>query len=183
MNTFFFSFWFFLPAGIANVAPVFASKLPILREYCYPLDFNKQFLGKRILGDNKTIRGLLSGIIIGIIVCIIQENLYNSSIFIQNLVGHDYMNGHPELLGFLLSFGALAGDSFKSFFKRQINILSGRSWFPFDQMDYILGGIISSIFFIKLPFIIYVTIFIIYFILHLVLSYVGFLFKFKKTPI
>src|SRR5258706_4538660 len=183
MNIFLFAFWFFLPAGIANVVPVFASKLPILREYCYPMEFKKQFLGKRILGDNKTIRGILSGILIGVIISILQYNLYKSLPQINGFIGLDYANNNPALLGFLLALGALAGDTIKSFFNRHMGITSGKAWFPFDQMDYILGGIIFSIFFIRLPIIIYVNIFIIYFILHILISYIGFLFHVKKTPI
>src|SRR5260221_11641112 len=107
MQNIFFSLWFFLPAGIANVVPVFASKLPILRGYCYPMDLNKSFSGKRILGDNKTIRGFISGILIGIIISTLQYNLYKSSTLINALIGFNYTNGNPVLLGFLLSFGAL----------------------------------------------------------------------------
>jgi CDP-archaeol synthase len=47
------------------------------------------------------------------------------------LIGY---SDHPVQPGLLISFGALAGDSIKSFFKRQIGIRSGASWLVFDQL-------------------------------------------------
>lgn len=171
MSVLFFSFLFFLPAGIANMMPVFASKIPILREYCYPLDFGLSFRGKRIFGDHKTIRGLLAGVFAGVLGVLIEQHL--GFLPTQN----------PLLLGFLLSFGALIGDSIKSFFKRQIGIPSGKSWFPFDQIDYIMGGIFFSLFVVELPLSDYLIIISLYFILHLLISYTGFLLGLKNNPI
>ena len=56
-----FALWFFLPAGLANAAPVFASRIPKSEKLALPLDFGKSFRGKRIFGENKTFRGLLAG--------------------------------------------------------------------------------------------------------------------------
>ena len=114
-NEFLFLCWVFLPAIIANMAPVFAAKLPVLSGWSYPLDFFYTFRGQRVLGDHKTIRGLIAGI-----------------------------------LGFLLGFGALAGDAIKSFFKRALNIAPGKPWFPFDQLDSVLGALLSAA--LYLPF-------------------------------
>ena len=33
-----FVLWFFLPAGLANMAPIFAARLPYLRKLSFPLD-------------------------------------------------------------------------------------------------------------------------------------------------
>lgn len=169
MNIFFFAFFFFLPAGIANMVPVFAAKLPFLRKYNQPLDFGKSFRGKRILGNHKTIRGFIVGILGGVGVVLIESHIMQIS--------------NPILLGFLLSFGALAGDSIKSFFKRRIGIPSGATWFPFDQIDYILGGLLLSLFVVRLSLWHYVTIFLLYFVLHIATTTVGYFLKLKEAAL
>ena len=46
-----FVLWFFLPAGLANMMPVFTAKLPLLRTLDFPLDGDATFHGKRAFGD------------------------------------------------------------------------------------------------------------------------------------
>jgi CDP-diglyceride synthetase len=36
----------------------------------------------------------------------------------------------------------MTGDAVKSFFKRRLGITPGKSWFPFDQLDFVLGAIL-----------------------------------------
>ena len=68
----FFVIWFFLPAGLGNIAPIFAAKLPWLKTYAFPLDGYAMFRGKRLLGDHKTVRGLLSGLLTGMATASLQ---------------------------------------------------------------------------------------------------------------
>src|SRR6185312_2869782 len=124
-----FGLWFFLPAGIANMMPVFAAK--IFPKWNQPLDFGKSFGKKRIFGDHKTVRGIVVGILSGILIAILQYILYNNTTLVGSFVSFDYMQGNPIVFGFLLSFGALLGDSIKSFFKRRVGVASGKTWFPF----------------------------------------------------
>jgi CDP-2,3-bis-(O-geranylgeranyl)-sn-glycerol synthase len=181
MEQILFALWFFLPAGVANMAPVFLAKLPFLREWSYPLDGYKSFRDNRILGDHKTVRGFLGGIICSIATVYLQQNVSSSIAFLPQYVSYDVIN--PVILGTLLGGGALGGDSVKSFVKRRMQIPSGKSWFPFDQLDYVIGGIILSFFAIQLPFVIYCIIVLTYFLLHIIVSYVGFLLGFKQAPI
>jgi len=44
-----FVLWFFLGAGLANMAPVFAGKWQILKSLDKPADFGKSWRGKRLL--------------------------------------------------------------------------------------------------------------------------------------
>ena len=57
-----------------------------------------------------------------------------------------FVFGKPDgfLLGALLGFGAMTGDAVKSFFKRQRGIPPGKSWFPFDQLDFVVGGLLFA---------------------------------------
>ncbi len=114
--------WFILPAYFASISPVWFK----LRGKTQ-LDFGKTFRGKPVFGASKTVRGFVGGALCGALLGGIQQ----------------YAFGKPNglLLGVLLGFGAMSGDAAKSFFKRQYGIPPGRSWFPFDQLDFIVGAL------------------------------------------
>jgi CDP-2,3-bis-(O-geranylgeranyl)-sn-glycerol synthase len=179
----FFSLWFFAPAGFANLAAFGAGKIRFLKKYKYPVDGYAKFRGKRVLGAHKTIRGFIAAVLLGIFVCSFQVFLYNSFSGIRSLVFLNYSDVNPFLLGTLLGFGALFGDAAKSFFKRQKNILPGRSWFPFDQIDYIIGGVVFSLMYVRLPVGEYIILFIVWFLIHPLTTFVGYLFKLRRKPL
>jgi CDP-2,3-bis-(O-geranylgeranyl)-sn-glycerol synthase len=178
-----FSIIFFLPAGIANATPVFAAKIPFLRALDIPLDAGKTFHGVRIFGDHKTIRGFASGIVTAIITTYLIREAYIYSTYLQNISQIDYSAINPIILGFLLGFGALFGDAIKSFFKRRTNIEPGKSWFPFDQIDYIIGGLLFSALYIPLLWSQYLITTLVWFCLHLISVFAGFLIGIRKEPI
>jgi CDP-2,3-bis-(O-geranylgeranyl)-sn-glycerol synthase len=184
MHEILFAIWFFAPAGIANSSPVFANKVPLLNKLGMPIDGGKTFRGKRIFGDHKTLRGFIVGIIAGFFVALMQMLLYtNFSWFYELSPSVDYSNPIVLVMGAVLGFGALAGDAIKSFFKRQLSVPSGESWFPFDQLDYIVGGIFASALFVTLSFSQYVTITLVWFLIHPVATFIGWLLKLKDSPI
>lgn len=175
--------WFFLPAGIANAVPVIVSKIPVLKKYNYPMDFNKTYKGIRIFGDHKTIRGLISGIIAAILIFLLQQYLYTSNESLEAILYWDYTSINPIIFALLSALGALLGDAIKSFFKRRTNIKPGEPWFPFDQIDFIIGGcIFLSPYLYDKPSQ-YISILIVYFLMHLISTFLGFLLKLKNTPI
>lgn len=150
--------WIFLPVGLANTAPVLANNTPLLKDLKTPLDFGKTFRGKRIFGDHKTVRGIVAGLLMGLLVVSIQMVLFSQ---FEQLARYSYTIDYSSLptllLGAALGFGAVAGDAVKSFFKRQAGISPGKNWIPFDQLDFILGGIIFSFPFLVLPLSYYVV--------------------------
>lgn len=183
MDSLLFALWFFLPAGIANVTPVFASKIPTLKDWDTPVDLGLTFRSKPILGPHKTIRGILLGTLLGTLVFLFQVQAYENFAWAREVSnGLDYSQ-LSVWLGILLSFGALSGDIVKSFFKRQFKVSSGKSWFPFDQIDYILGGLILSTIIVILGLNQYILILVVWFLIHLLSSYIGYLLKLKKDPI
>jgi CDP-2,3-bis-(O-geranylgeranyl)-sn-glycerol synthase len=113
--------WFIFPAWIANMlACTFGGGSPI--------DGGKTFLdGRPILGKGKTLRGLCVGITAAIIMAVLQ------SFFAYTF--------NPLVFGFLMGSGAMLGDITKSFFKRRLNIESGRPLPLFDQLDFIVGAL------------------------------------------
>ena len=183
LNQLFFVFWFFLPVGVANMAPIFAAHLPFLKRYTTPLDYGKKWQGRRIFGDHKTIRGLTIGIVTGIVTVYLQQYLYQISPFLQKNVPLDYSNLNPIVLGTLSGAGALIGDLIKSFFKRRANIKAGTSWIPYDQIDYIIGGSVLTSLMIPLSLFQYTLALLLFPALHLLISYFGFLLHLKKSPL
>ncbi len=179
-----FALWFFLPAGLANVTPILAAHLPGLRNLNAPLDNNWHLRKKRLFGGHKTWRGVICGVLVGILVVWLQTVCFHNNAWARNIsrpVNYDHIS--VILLGLLLSLGALLGDALKSSFKRQLGIVDGQHWFPFDQLDYIFGGLIAVSFYIRLSFIDYLLIIVLWFCMHLLFSYVGYLLKFKSQPI
>ena len=183
MNDVFFALWFFLPAGVANVTPIFASKIPFLRKWNFPIDFFQTLKGKRIFGDHKTARGFITGIILGTLTSIL---IFQISIHMPYAINHLpnwYFQTNPVILGLLLSTGALTGDAIKSFFKRRIGIQPGKTWIPFDQIDYIVGGIFFSSFLHVLSIKDYFIILVVWVVIHLLSTYSGYFLRLKDQPI
>ncbi len=179
----FFVLWFFAPSGVANIAAFFSGKIPYLKSFSYPVDLRKKINGKRIFGDNKTIRGLIFGVISSVVAVYLQIFLYNQFDFISSFVRIDYNQVDPIIFGMLSGFGALFGDSLKSFFKRRVNVPPGKSWFPFDQIDYVIGGMVFTSFYITLSFYEYLLLFLVWFIIHPINTFLGFILKLRKEPL
>lgn len=131
-------FWFLLPAGMANMAPIAFNRLPLLN---IPIDFGVKFRGQPIFGPHKTYRGFAVGIAVAIISVYIQKWLLPYAASYQII---DYSATNLMWLGFLLGFGALAGDLIKSFAKRRVGLPAGKSWVPFDQVDWVIGAVLAT---------------------------------------
>lgn len=176
-----FALWFFLPAGVANATPVFANRVPILNRWKTPLDFGRSWRGKRLFGTNKTWRGLVFGTLVGALTASLMYGIYPEFASQLNFTSNPL--AQMVSLGGLLGAGALIGDAIESMIKRQLGVSPGESWFPFDQVDYIFGGIILSSLVFTLQPLQNLTILAVYFGLHIITSYLGFLIGLKDKPI
>lgn len=107
--------WYFFPAIVANMSPPFFRKFGIF-EFLY------KPISSKFLGKNKTYGGYIFGLF-----------LASFSSFFQ---------ARGFLIGLIIGFGALLGDSVKSFFKRRLNIKEGH-YTIFDSFDWIIGGAIA----------------------------------------
>jgi len=133
--------WIIIPAYVANASAVLVGGGT-------PIDFGKNWRdGKRILGDGKTWRGLISGTFIGmtagfglVVAASYIESSEYSFLHLTNFEGFPLM--FPII--FSICFGALLGDIIESFFKRRIGKDRGDDWVPFDQIDFILGVLFFS---------------------------------------
>jgi CDP-2,3-bis-(O-geranylgeranyl)-sn-glycerol synthase len=169
-----FALWFMLPVAGANVTPIFSAATPGLRHLNAPIDNGRTFRGKRIFGSHKTWRGLVTGIIAATLTLWLQQEAVSHYHWARELAGGvDYSALSTLILGPLFGIGALGGDAAKSFFKRQRGIEPGRSWLPFDQLDYIIGGVLVSLPFVTVSAPRYAWIAVIWFLMHLLASFIG----------
>ena len=173
MNNWLATILFFLPAGIANAAPVLAKKIPIIKNWKTPLDMGITWHGKPVFGKNKTWRGVVTGSLIAGLTAVLLSPLVNYGEGLLIAFG----------LGVIMGFGALFGDAVESALKRRRGISSGNSWFPFDQIDYIIGGLLFLIPFTNLTWRQMGLIFVTFLGLHLVTAYCGYLLGLKDKPI
>ncbi|MDB5181942.1 MAG: hypothetical protein JWP13_705 [Candidatus Saccharibacteria bacterium] len=179
-----FAFWFMLPAAAANGAPILTARMPLVQKWNARIDFGKKFHGRPVLGSHKTWRGLVSGMIVATLVLWLQQlaaaHISWSDIFTAHVPYADF----PTLiLGPLFGLGALGGDAIESFFKRRHGTESGKSWFPFDQLDYVVGALLVSLPFVILSLRHYVLIVIIWFGMHLASTYIGWKLGLKDQPV
>jgi CDP-2,3-bis-(O-geranylgeranyl)-sn-glycerol synthase len=175
LSTLLFAFWIMVPAYIPN--PVAA-----LCGGGTPIDFNRNYTDdRRILGDGKTFRGLVCGVLAGIAVGALQ-------IWLAGTYGWSFLPQHTAVSIILLSFGALLGDMGKSFFKRRLGKNRGDAWPVADQYDLVVGAFVMMLIFdpswllsnITLP--ILIVILILTPILHRAVNIIGYLGGVKKEP-
>ncbi len=172
--------WLYLPLGIANIFASLSRR--ILPRWGYPLDFNKQFKGARLLGGHKTVRGLLFGVAAAFLFFLCQKYLYDfsSSLRANSLI--DYQTA-GFWLGAVMGLGAMLGDAVKSFFKRRLNIAPGQPWFPLDQLDWVLGGVLLSWPFVNIEFLVVITAIALGLLFHLLFKVIGYALGFDKDII
>jgi len=172
--------YFALPAYVANMTPPLAKKAGILKWLEKPVDFGKVYGGAPLLGAHKTWRGVILGILVGMIVIYFQRYLYRFSFF-QEISFFDYREVNIFLFAFLFSFGAVFGDLLFSFFKRRLGMRPGQRWLPFDQTDYIIGLFLIITPYLKLGVHIWLTIFIFTFFLHIIFNRLGYELKLHES--
>ncbi|MGH9856764.1 MAG: CDP-archaeol synthase [Acidobacteriota bacterium] len=143
--------WIFLPAMAANMAPVLAAHLPMLSHLKTPLDAGISWRGARLLGGNKTVRGLITGVLAGAVTGALQSFFYTIFPWVKDIALVSY---EPLLFagifGATLGAGALGGDAAKSFIKRQAGVRPGQSLAILDQIDFVLGAAAVIYFFVTL---------------------------------
>lgn len=171
--------WYILPAGLANMMPVF-----IRRRFKFldiPVDFGKKFKDKLIFGSHKTWRGLIFGCLGSIFLISIQALLYFNFEIFRKISLVKFENINFILLGFLLGFGALFGDLVKSFFKRQMNVAPGAKFFPWDQVDFVLGALLFSSIIFRPKWYIYVFLILVIPFFHIFFNHIGYWIGIQKT--
>ncbi|HUL39430.1 MAG TPA: CDP-2,3-bis-(O-geranylgeranyl)-sn-glycerol synthase [Methanomassiliicoccales archaeon] len=127
--------WVFLPALVPNSAAVlFGGGAPI--------DKGRTWKGKRVLGDGKTWRGLIGGVLSGVLVGYVQLLMTTPS------DGGDYLGygPMPQAAGIIvvLALGSLLGDMGGAFVKRRMGLARGEKATGLDQYDFVVGALILA---------------------------------------
>lgn len=179
--------WVFAPAGLANMAPVFAARVHVLDGLGVPIDQGRTFRGKRVFGDHKTWRGLLAGVVVATLTLLVQQVLTRHVAWFARLTdpvpGLRFATLPVLVVGPLFGVGALGGDAIKSFFKRQVGVPPGKRWFPFDQVDFILGSAVAVLPFIRLSLLQYALLLVIWVGLHMAVTCIAWLLHLKDSPL
>lgn len=132
--------WLMLPAYLSNMLPVFVGG-------GRPIDGGRVWKdGKRVLGDGKSWRGLLLAPLVAALLTGVLQWLATSTAW-GSRYGFPAWGPFPAwfLLAYALGLGALTGDAVESFFKRRTGRDRGDKWFPFDQLDFVLGGLLFGL--------------------------------------
>jgi CDP-2,3-bis-(O-geranylgeranyl)-sn-glycerol synthase len=134
--------WLVIPAYIANGSALLVGGGT-------PIDFGKKWKdGRRIFGNGKTWRGLITGAFLGMTggfgITLAAMYIADSEFA---FLGLSDFGRFPLMIPVISSicFGALFGDIFESFFKRRLGKERGEDWIPFDQLDFILGALFFSL--------------------------------------
>ena len=177
------------PLLLAALGHGICLKYDLLRFLKKPLDFRLSFRGKRLLGENKTWRGLAIQIICCTLGGVIQGWLQKRGFFPHWLPFLDYTELGP-LIGLLLGLGMTLGELPNSFLKRQFDIPPGQRkggfwgalFLVLDQVDLTLGVWFFFFFLVKPPVLLVVWSLALTLVLHLSVSSLGYILKMRKTP-
>ena len=138
-----------LPILIPGLTFIIVLKSKKLRFLDIPIDLKISLGGKRIFGDNKTIKGVAVMAAMGIIVIYALNLGFKSHL---NSFIHPVFNNQPVFVSLIYSVSYTVGELINSFFKRRLGIPPGQSK-PnhrnlqtfFDLSDGILVAIIALI--------------------------------------
>ena len=133
--------YLFLPAYVANMAPVVATKVNIFPRLNVPIDGSDKDTAHPLFGVNKTYRGFVTAILASIGVAFLQLLVSRNGAG-KLFTEFSYTYENFLLWGLVLGAGALVGDLIKSYFKRRLNIPAGHRWVPWDQLDMVFGGLL-----------------------------------------
>lgn len=166
--------WYMLPMGFANMAPVFMRNT--LGFLAIPVD---SLLGNRgIFGSHKTVRGLVVAVPFGLVAFIVQQGLSIHPWF--GALGFFDYHAMSLWFGIFAGFGAIIGDLLRSAVKRRMHIRPGGKFVPFDQLDYLIGGIVFTSFWYLPTFVVVAVTLLAGGLLHGMTSWVAYVIGLKQ---
>ena len=172
---FVFAWWILFPAYAANVFP------PLARGKV-PIDTGKKwFDGRRLFGDHKTVEGfgfgVLGGTLVGLIEIFFQPQL--------NAYAAQWGMVLPQMTAmaaFSIVVGAMLGDLGGSFIKRRLNMKPGTKAPLLDQLNFIVGAVLVSMWFIQITPLMFVFMLLLTPATHRLVNIIGYKLNAKKVP-
>ena len=142
---------------LAGVVQTWWLNSHLSRRFAIPIDGGRTFRGKRVLGDNKTLRGFLVMVpacaLSFVLAREIVESLSSGELWSLSVMQY-------ACLGAWCGLGYMAAELPSSFVKRQLGVApghtephswQGRVFFVVDQMDSVLGGLVALCCFVPVP--------------------------------
>lgn len=144
--------WFALPviaAGAMHIAVIRADALAPLGRI--PIDGGITVRGRRLFGDNKTLRGVVLMPLFTTVATTAQVAVATRVDWARALTPQALIDAGPVSWGLLLGLGYVVGELPNSFLKRQIDIPPGQAgggalgpvcW-TLDQVDSLIGALLA----------------------------------------
>jgi CDP-2,3-bis-(O-geranylgeranyl)-sn-glycerol synthase len=163
--------------------PSLSATLGIFKFLAKPIDAGKQFMGKPLLGNHKTWRGLILGLSSGVLVIFFQKWLFVNCPSMQSISIINYLNIDIWNFALSMTLGAIFGDLFFAFIKRRLNLQPGARFMPFDQINYVLGAAIFLFIFskVEINLSVWLTVLVLTFILHVGATQIGYKLGLSKS--
>lgn len=177
--------------GILNM--VFCTT-SLFKKFNKPLDGGRNFVdGKRIFGDNKTIKGFIGYMVIGTFINIIWGSLGNLVAYIG---GHNYIYVHHNntlvynaLIGLLFGLAYALFELPNSFLKRRMDIEPGKTakglkkylFILLDQCDSIIGCVLVVVLINSMTIRMFFGYIGLGILTHLVVNIMLYMFKLRKN--
>jgi hypothetical protein len=134
--------WFAAPVVVAALVHVLVLKFRWLELLRVPLDGGATWRGRRIFGDNKTVRGAVVMIGVATAAAALQ-----GVVRVPSLEYFDYGTANLPLLGLLMGIGFVVGELPNSFIKRQLDVAPGAHagivHTLADQLDSVIGALLT----------------------------------------
>ena len=172
-----------LVAGAVHGPVIKRDLLPWLAR---PLDLGRTFRGERVLGANKTWRGLLLMSAVSVLVVLLQKQLYAIGPF-RSISALDYSETSWLALGLALGLGYSLSELPNSFVKRRLGIPPGGvsrrravGQYLVDQADSAIGGTLVLALFLWGSWGTLLLVLVTGFGLHVVMDQLFFLFAVKR---
>lgn len=133
--------WLAAPVIVAAIVHLVVLRFHWLESLRIPLDGGATWRGRRVFGDNKTVRGALVMIAVSMAIAVLQ-----GMVRIPALEYFDYGARNLPLLGMLLGLGFVVGELPNSFIKRQLGVAAGAHGGPWhavaDHLDSVIGALL-----------------------------------------
>ncbi|MDE1856925.1 MAG: CDP-2,3-bis-(O-geranylgeranyl)-sn-glycerol synthase [Candidatus Micrarchaeota archaeon] len=124
-----FDFYSWIIYPLIYIFPAYACNgAPVIFGGGMPIDMGRKLYGKRIFGDNKTIRGAVAGAIAGIAVGAIEYPFFSYMVTVS----------------VAMVVGAIAGDLLGSFIKRRAGFKSGHGIPVLDQYGFVVLALLFA---------------------------------------
>jgi len=157
--------WLSMPAYIANMAASLSGGR-------IPIDLGREFRGKRLLGNGKTIEGFSTAVMSGFLAGLIMERIPHAF----------WLPGMTWAAGIAAGLGAMSGDMLGSLIKRRLGIERGGMFFPMDQAGFIVFGLLLMWPFVDITISDFLVSVFLTIPLHMLVNRIGYWLGVKKVP-